>query len=246
MSLSIKSKSFIALVLAASSLTGVYLMATNASPKIDITTVDEQKMVFLLPPLPYPYNAMEPYIDTKTMQIHHDRHHKAYVDNLNKAIKGTKWEGMTLRELFKEAHDLPTDIRNDAGAHWAHTFYWECMTGDKRKRVMPERLQDELKQAFGSVDKFKQEFVNGGLKQFGSGYVWLIRGKDGALKVTSTPNQDNPLMTDLKVQGIPLLTCDVWEHAYYLKYQNKRGDYLDAFWNVIDWDKVDKLVAETK
>lgn len=203
--------------------------------------VDKQKGVFVLPKLPYAYNALEPYINAKTMEIHHDRHHKAYVDNLNIAIANTKWVDKTLPELFAVASTLPESIRYDAGGHWNHTFYWVVMTGDTKKRQMSERLEKELIKNFGSVKKCREEFRNAGLARYGSGYAWIVKEPNGALKITSTPNQDNPLMNDAPVKGVPILGVDVWEHAYYLQYQNHRADYLDAFWNVIDWDTVDKL-----
>ena len=210
-------------------------------PKSSLEAVDLQKGIFELPPLPYAYSALEPYIEEKIMDVHHNRHHKTYVENLNKAVKGTEWEGKTLLTLFQSASKLPAAIRNNAGGHWNHSFYWVIMTGDAPKKEMSPRLEKELIQNFGSVDKFKEEFRNSGLDRFGDGYVWLVRDSNGALKIGSTPYQDNPLMDNASLQGTPLLVCDVWEHAYYLQYLNKRGDYLNAFWNVINWQKVDEL-----
>ena len=235
-------KTALLLVMTATSLCGP--LFANDYPQYSLEAVDLQVAPFELPPLPYPYTALEPSIDKKTLELHHNKHHKAYVDNLNKAIKGTEWEGKTLLELFAKASALPTAIRNDSGGHWNHTMYWKVMTGDSAKKEMPKRLETELIKYFGSVDKFKELFRNAGLERFGSGYSWLVRASNGSLQVGSTADQDNPLMDNATFKGVPLLACDVWEHAYYLQYQNRRGDYLNAFWNVIDWKKVDELAFE--
>jgi Fe-Mn family superoxide dismutase len=161
--------------------------------------------VFKLPPLPYSYNALEPYIDARTLEIHHDRHHRAYVDNLNKAITNTEWEGKTLEELFVHASRLPIAIRNNAGGDWNHSFYWLSMTEHKKQQQMPERLKKEFVKSFGSVEAFKEALRNASLSRFGSGNAWLIRTKDGALQICSTPNQDNPLMDDSPTP--PELAC---------------------------------------
>jgi Fe-Mn family superoxide dismutase len=195
-------------------------------------------MTFTLPPLPYAHDALEPHIDTLTMQIHHGKHHQAYVDNLNKAIAGTDNENKSLEELVEAAGSISPAVRNNGGGHWNHSFFWESLsaTGGGAPAA-GGKLAGAINEAFGSFDTFKEKFAAAGMTRFGSGWAWLIV-KDGKLEVSSTPNQDNPLMDVAEVKGIPLLGCDVWEHAYYLKYQNKRADYLAAFWNLVNWDKV--------
>jgi Fe-Mn family superoxide dismutase len=200
-------------------------------------------MAHTLPPLPYDKAALEPHIDATTMEIHHGRHHNAYVTNLNNAIAGkADLEALSIDELVKNLDKVPKDIaaavRNNGGGHWNHTFFWNIMapnaggapTGDLAKAI------DE---AFGSFDAFKEAFAKAGVGRFGSGWAWLVK-KDGKLAITSTPNQDNPLMDN---SGTPLLGLDVWEHAYYLKYQNKRPDYIAAWWNVVNWKAVADLYA---
>ncbi len=193
-------------------------------------------MAFTLPPLPYAHDALEPHIDTQTMQIHHGKHHQAYVDNLNKAIAGTEHENKTLEQLVATAGKISPAVRNNGGGHWNHSFFWESLA--KNAGGKPSgKLGDAINAAFSSFDTFKEKFNNAGMTRFGSGWAWLIL-KDGKLEISSTPNQDNPLMDVAEVKGTPILGCDVWEHAYYLKYQNKRADYLNAFWNVVNWVKV--------
>ena len=193
-------------------------------------------MAFTLPALPYSFDALEPHIDKETMQIHHDKHHQAYIDNLNKAIAGTDNENKSIEDLIKNASAMPPAVRNNGGGHWNHSFFWESM-GPKAGGSPSGTLAAAITAAFGSFDAFKEKFAAAGMTRFGSGWAWLIV-KDGKLEISSTPNQDNPLMDVAEVKGIPILGCDVWEHAYYLKYQNKRADYLAAFWNVVDWTKV--------
>lgn len=193
-------------------------------------------MAFTLPALPYAYDALEPNIDTATMQIHHDKHHQAYVDNLNKAIAGTDNENKSIEELVAAAGSISPAVRNNGGGHWNHTFFWDTLAADAGGEPSGE-LADAITSAFGSFDAFKEKFSAAGMARFGSGWAWLIV-KDGKLEVSSTPNQDNPLMDVAEVKGTPVLGCDVWEHAYYLKYQNKRADYLAAFWKVVNWTKV--------
>ena len=193
-------------------------------------------MAFTLAALPYAYEALEPHIDTLTMQIHHDKHHQAYVDNLNKAIAGTDNENKSLEELVKHAGSISPAVRNNGGGHWNHTFFWESLAGNAGGKPSG-KLAEAIDAAFGSLDAFKEKFSQAGMTRFGSGWAWLII-KDGKLEVSSTPNQDNPLMEVADVKGTPILGADVWEHAYYLKYQNKRADYLAAFWNVVNWNKV--------
>lgn len=193
-------------------------------------------MAFTLEPLPYAYDALEPYIDSETMKIHHDKHHQAYVDNLNKAVEGTPNETTSLEDLVKKAGSISPAVRNNGGGHWNHGFFWDSMAAGTGG-VPTGKLADAVNSAFGSFDAFKEKFEGAGKTRFGSGWAWLIV-KDGKLEVSSTPNQDNPLMDVAEVKGTPLLGVDVWEHAYYLKYQNKRPDYLKAFWNVVNWKKV--------
>ena len=193
-------------------------------------------MAFTVPALPYPYEALEPHIDKLTMQIHHDKHHQAYVDNLNKAIAGTDNENKTIEELVKNAGNISPAVRNNGGGHWNHSFFWECLAPNAGG--MPEgKLADAIKETFGSFDSFKEKFNTAGTTRFGSGWAWLGL-QDGKLVICSTPNQDNPLMDVSECKCTPILGCDVWEHAYYLKYQNRRPEYLNAFWNVVNWKKV--------
>ena len=193
-------------------------------------------MAFTLPALPYAHDALEPHIDVLTMQIHHGKHHQAYVDNLNKAIAGTPNENKSLEELVKAAGSISPAVRNNGGGHWNHSFFWESLAPNAGG-TPSGKLGDAINAAFGSFDEFKTKFNAAGATRFGSGWAWLIV-KDGKLEVSSTPNQDNPLMDVAEVKGTPLLGVDVWEHAYYLKYQNKRPDYLAAIWNAINWEKV--------
>lgn len=192
-------------------------------------------MAFTLPPLPYAPEALEPHIDAQTMTIHHDKHHQAYVDNLNKAIAGTEHENKSIEELVKNAGSISPAVRNNGGGHWNHTFFWEIL-GPKSEGP-GGRLAEAINSTFGSLDALIEKVNAAGTTRFGSGWAWLIV-KDGKLEVTSTPNQDNPLMEVAETKGTPILGIDVWEHAYYLKYQNKRPDYLKAVWNVINWNKV--------
>jgi Fe-Mn family superoxide dismutase len=199
-------------------------------------------MAFTLAPLPYAHDALEPHIDTLTMQIHHGKHHQAYVDNLNKAIAGTEHENKSLAQLIAHAGAISAPVRNNGGGHWNHTFFWESLSPNGGG-TPSGKLADAIKSAFSSFDEFKTKFSAAGVGRFGSGWVWLIV-HEGKLTITSTPNQDNPLMDVAEVKGKPILGVDVWEHAYYLKYQNKRPDYLAAIWNVIDWDKVAERFAQ--
>lgn len=201
-------------------------------------------MSFTLAPLPYAHEALEPHIDTLTMQIHHGKHHQAYVDNLNKAIAGTENEGKSLEDLVKVAGTISPAVRNNGGGHWNHTFFWESLAPNAGGAPTGE-LTEAINAAFGSFDEFKTKFATAGATRFGSGWAWLIV-KDGKLEVSSTPNQDNPLMDVAEVKGTPILGVDVWEHAYYLKYQNKRPDYLAAIWNVINWNKVAERYSAAK
>ncbi len=194
---------------------------------------------FKLPPLPYDFAALEPHIDKMTMEIHHDKHHKAYVDNLNKAVAGTDMAKMDIDALVKSvSSSTPAAVRNNAGGHWNHTFFWNTI-GPKGGGAPKGALADAINKKFGSFDKFKEEWAKAAGSRFGSGWVWLIKSGDG-VEIATTPNQDNPLMALAEKKGTPLMGLDVWEHAYYLKYQNKRPEYVTAAWNVYDWDKIAK------
>lgn len=196
-------------------------------------------MAFTLPALPYDYDALEPHIDKETMHIHHGKHHQAYIDNLNKAIAGTEHEKKSLEELVKDAGSISTAVRNNGGGHWNHSFFWEILSpngGGKPEGKLAQAIDD----AFGSFEAMQEKFNAAGAGRFGSGWAWLV-SDDGKLSISSTPNQDNPLMDVAEAKGTPILGCDVWEHAYYLKYQNRRPEYLKAFWNVINWNKVAEL-----
>ena len=193
-------------------------------------------MAFTLPALPYAHDALEPHIDTLTMQIHHGKHHQAYVDNLNKAIAGTPNENKSLEELVKAAGSISPAVRNNGGGHWNHSFFWEILAPNGGGQPSG-KLAEAITAAFGSLEALQEKVNTAGTTRFGSGWAWLI-AKDGKLEVSSTPNQDNPLMDVAEVKGSPILGVDVWEHAYYLKYQNRRPDYLGAVWNVINWGKV--------
>ena len=195
-------------------------------------------MSFTLSPLPYAHEALEPHIDALTMHIHHGKHHQAYVDNLNKAIAGTAHETKSIEALVANAGSISAPVRNNGGGHWNHTFFWASMAPNAGGTPTGQ-LAEAMNTAFGSFDAFKEKFNQAGLTRFGSGWAWLII-KDGKLEITSTPNQDNPLMDVAEVKGTPILGADVWEHAYYLKYQNKRADYLAAFWNVVNWAVVEE------
>ncbi|MBC9933773.1 superoxide dismutase [Chitinophaga qingshengii] len=195
-------------------------------------------MAFTLPSLPYATDALEPHIDKLTMEIHHGKHHQAYVDNLNKAIAGTENENKSLEELVANAGKISPAVRNNGGGHWNHSFFWTSLAPNAGGQPTG-KLAEAINTAFNSFDAFKEKFNAAGATRFGSGWAWLIV-KDGKLEVTSTPNQDNPLMDVAEVKGTPILGVDVWEHAYYLKYQNRRPEYLAAFWNVIDWNAISK------
>lgn len=195
-------------------------------------------MAFELPKLAYSYDALEPTIDARTMEIHHSKHHQAYVDNLNNAIAGTDLEGKSLEEIQKIGTDKPA-VRNNGGGHYNHSLFWELLTpGGSKEPVGNVKAEIEK---IGGFEKFKEDFSNAAKTRFGSGWAWLVKNADGSVVVSSTPNQDNPLMPVADVQGTPILGLDVWEHAYYLKYQNRRPDYVAAFFDVINWDKVEEL-----
>jgi Fe-Mn family superoxide dismutase len=199
-------------------------------------------MPFSVPDLPYAYDALEPHIDEATMRVHHDKHHQAYVDKANGALEGTEWADRDVEAVLKNLSSLPADkqgpVRNNAGGHYNHSLFWQMMSPDGGGEPQGE-LASAIDQAFGSFDAFKEEFKNAGIARFGSGWAWLVKDSSGSLTVVSTPNQDAPISDG----ATALLGADVWEHAYYLKYQNKRPEYLDAFWNVVNWDYVSQRFA---
>ena len=199
-------------------------------------------MAFELPKLPYAYDALEPHIDKETMEIHHSKHHNTYVTKLNDAVKGTDLESKSIEEIVKNLDAVPenikTAVRNNGGGHLNHSLFWELLTPNSEEKGT---VVDKIKEQWGSLDAFKEEFADKAAARFGSGWAWLVVN-DGKLEIVTTPNQDNPL-TEGKT---PILGLDVWEHAYYLKYQNKRPDYISAFWNVVNWEKVDELYNAAK
>ncbi len=191
---------------------------------------------FQFPSLPYGYDALEPYIDAKTMEIHYDRHHRAYFNNFVNAIKGTPVEDMSLEEIFAQMSSMSDVIRNNGGGFYNHNLFWKNMSPNGGEPS--DELTAAIEKAFGSFDNFKELFGSAAASRFGSGWAWLVVNSEGELEVGSTPNQDNPLMDISPIRGIPILGLDVWEHAYYLKYQNRRPDYIDNFWNIVNWRDV--------
>ncbi len=202
-------------------------------------------MAFELPALPYASNALEPSIDKETMEIHHGKHHQAYVDNLNKALEGGDGEKKSIEEICKNISQYNTAVRNNGGGHYNHSLFWTVLSPDGGKEPTGE-LATAINEAFGSFDELKKQLQDAGAKRFGSGWSWLIVDESGKLQVTSTPNQDNPLMDIAEVQGTPIFGIDVWEHAYYLKYQNKRPAYLEEIFKVVDWEAVAKRYQDAK
>jgi Fe-Mn family superoxide dismutase len=203
-------------------------------------------MAYELPKLPYDYNALEPHIDARTMEIHHTKHHQAYITNLNNAIKGKadlekKSVEALIRDLSSVPEDIRTAVRNNGGGHANHSFFWKIM-GPKAGGEPKGKLADDIKATFGGFDQFKEKFADAGVKRFGSGWAWLIKNSSGKLEIVSTANQDSPLMGKAiaGAEGTPILGVDVWEHAYYLNYQNRRPDYIKAWWNLVNWDTVAK------
>lgn len=202
-------------------------------------------MAFELPKLPYAFNALEPHIDARTMEIHHGKHHQAYVTNLNNAIAGTDAEKMSIEDICKNISSFPMAVRNNGGGHYNHTLFWSIMAPNSGG-VPANEVGKAIVAEFGSFDNFKTQFTQAGATRFGSGWAWLCVKADGKLCVCSSPNQDNPLMDTSECKGTPVLGMDVWEHAYYLHYQNRRPDYMTAFFNVINWNKVNELYLATK
>ncbi len=196
-------------------------------------------MAYTLPPLPYPYDALEPHIDARTMEIHHTKHHGAYTTNLNNALANIPNAPTNIEDIMREVSKYPVAVRNNGGGYYNHNLFWKIMKPNGGGQPQGD-LADAINRYFGSFDKFKEIFSNAAATRFGSGWAWLIVKADGSLAVTSTPNQDNPLMDVVEEKGKPILGIDVWEHAYYLKYQNRRPEYISAFWNVINWDEVSR------
>jgi Fe-Mn family superoxide dismutase len=199
-------------------------------------------MAFTLPALPYAFNALEPHIDARTMEIHHGKHHNTYVTNLNNATAGTDGEKQTIEEICKNISKYPVAVRNNGGGHYNHSLFWTIL-GPNAGGKPSGPLADAINAAFTSFDEFKTKFAAAATGRFGSGWAWLIKDGSGKLQITSTPNQDNPLMDVAEAKGTPVLGLDVWEHAYYLNYQNRRPDYINAFWNVVNWNEVAKRFA---
>ena len=202
-------------------------------------------MAFELPALPYAFDALEPHIDKATMEIHHGKHHNAYVTNLNNALAGSGNENKSLEELMATVSQYAPAVRNNGGGHYNHSLFWTILGPNKGGQPSGE-LAEEINKAFGSFEDFKKKFSDAGATRFGSGWAWLSVAADGSLQVSSTPNQDNPLMDVAEVKGTPILGLDVWEHAYYLHYQNRRPDYIAAFWNLVNWDAVAERYAQAK
>ncbi len=199
-------------------------------------------MTFSLPDLPYDHGSLAPVIDEQTMRLHHGKHHQTYIDNLNKAVDAdSSLQGRDLADLLARASELPKVVRNNGGGHWNHSFFWEIMRPGGSE---PQgELRDAITSKWGSLESFQEQFNAAGAGQFGSGWVWLVATPEGSLEITATPNQDNPLMDG---SGTPILGLDVWEHAYYLKYQNRRPDYIAAWWNTINWDEVERRFQAAK
>jgi Fe-Mn family superoxide dismutase len=207
----------------------------QSNNQITMNTINK----FEFKPLPYAYDALEPYIDKLTVEIHYSKHHKAYYDNFLNAIKGTGAESMNIMDIFRNISNYPVAVRNNSGGYYNHTFYWEGMKAHGGG-LPTGKLSEAVVKTFGSFEEFKKQFSDAGKTRFGSGWAWLCLDDKGNLFICSTPNQDNPLMDIAEKKGIPILTMDVWEHAYYLKYQNRRPDYIEAFWNVLNWEEVSK------
>jgi Fe-Mn family superoxide dismutase len=226
-------------------------LGTQGTDSLRKITNSENLMAYEVPPLPYPKNALEPNIDAQTMEIHHDKHHAAYVTNVNKALAGkADLESKSVEDLIRNLDAVPTDIkgavRNNGGGHANHSMFWKIIAPNAGG-APSGRLSEDIKSTFGSLDAFKEKFEAAGMGRFGSGWAWLVVN-NGKLEIVSTANQDNPLMGKAisGAEGKPVLGCDVWEHAYYLKYQNRRADYLKAFWNVVNWVEVSKLYEAAK
>ncbi len=216
-------------------------LAPSYANAASLQELNAQSGTFQVPALPYAFNALEPEIDAETMKLHHDKHHKAYVDKLNDALPGNKQD---LRTILSQVSRHPPAVRDNAGGHWNHSFFWTILTPDIKNRVVSERLKKEIGKKFGSMENLKKEMITKGTNHFASGWVWLIRNPKKQLEVVATANQDNPLMNTVKERGIPILGIDLWEHAYYLKYKNARAEYLASVWNIVHWSQVDAYDQE--
>ncbi len=227
-------------ILSAGAIAGTHFVSGAVN---ELVSLFPHATVFELPPLGYSFDALEPYIDAQTMQIHHDKHHQAYITKLNEAVaKDNALHHKSIEDLIKNINSLPqasqTAVRNHGGGHWNHSFFWLLLKKDTRPSANMQRI---IAENFGSMENFKKDFEKAASGVFGSGWAWVIKDANGKLSITSTANQDNPLMDIVATKGSPVLGIDVWEHAYYLKYQNKRADYLQAFWNVLNWNRVEEL-----
>ena len=209
---------------------------TNVQKETDAI---ENSKIHTLPDLEFEYTALEPHIDSRTLKIHHGKHHQAYVNNFNSAIKGTDLEKMAMEDIFKDISEYPTAVRNHGGGHYNHAMYWKMLSPDGGGQPSGVFF-DQIEKNFGSFDEFREEFSTAAASVFGSGWTWLIVDEDDQLKVTNTPNQDNPFMDIVDERGIPIMVIDIWEHAYYLDYQNRRQEYIEEFWNVINWPEVER------
>jgi Fe-Mn family superoxide dismutase len=227
---------------------GVASLALSDRLLVSTASAEQPSIGYELPKLPYAFDALEPHIDARTMQIHHDKHHAAYVDNLNKALASrAEFKRKDPISLLREIDTVPEDIRqaviNQGGGHVNHTLFWQMMApGFSGGGVLKKNIADAIAKSFGTLDAFKTQFADAAMKRFGSGWAWLVAGPEGSLEIVSTANQDSPYMAGKK----PILGIDVWEHAYYLKYQNLRADYIKAWWNVVNWDFVNELYAQAK
>lgn len=213
------------------------IVACGVALALTATMINAGETVHVFEPLPYAFDALEPHIDAETMEIHYSRHHRAYFDNMMKALGGTRLENLPLESLFNKIGELPAVLRNNAGGHWNHSMFWKVMSPEGGGRPTGD-LAKAIDADFGSFENFRQQFNQAAATRFGSGWAWLCVAADGTLFVSSTANQDNPLMDVVSPRGTPILGLDVWEHAYYLKYRNRRGSYVEAFWNVINWPEV--------
>lgn len=220
-----------------------FLLATSGAPAAfaQSATAQAPAPAFALDPLPYATGALAPVIDAETMQLHHGKHHQAYVDILNKAVAADPaLRGLTLEQIMARVSTLPKAVRDNGGGHWNHRFFWPLMAPEGQRGAPSPELVKAIEGEWGSLDKFKAAFQQAGTSQFGSGWAWLVRTPDGRLAITSTPNQDNPLMDVAPLKGTPILANDVWEHAYYLTYRNRRSEYLSKWWDVVNWNQVNR------
>ena len=227
---------------------GISLLGENVFSSESFFSSPVEK--FLLPMLPYAYDALEPHIDKMTMEVHHTKHHQAYIDKLNKALEEANVSGISLEDLCKNVSKYPVAVRNNGGGHYNHSLFWGLMKSNagtvlgSTSNLPTGKIAEAIVSSFASFDEFKTKFSDTGKNRFGSGWAWLVVNANKKLEIGSTPNQDNPLMDVSELKGAPVLALDVWEHAYYLKYQNKRADYISAWWNLVNWDEVNRRFAE--